>query len=340
MKLPPHQSLRLSVSDESGIGAVRREASSWASASGFDATHVGQVALIATEISANVVRHAKEGDVILRRLNDGHSNGIEIMALDRGPGMRNVAQCLADGYSTLGTAGNGLGSLVRISTVFDIFSVPGRGSAVLCQLWGDGRPRPSGPVFGGVCLPIAGEEVCGDGYGCSSDDARATIAIIDGLGHGQGAADATLTALRIFYANGALEPSAVISRMHDAMRGTRGAAAAVVQIDRATRQLRFAGVGNCAGSIFDLAGQQRTQNLASHNGIVGASMQRLHQFTHACPERALLILHTDGLTTRWSLDDYPGLTQRHPSIVAGVLWRDFSRQRDDVTVLAFAPCSA
>jgi len=54
----------------------------------------------------------------------------------------------------------------------------------------------------------------------------------------------------------------------------------------------------------------------------------------------LLIMHTDGLATRWNVDDYPGLVGRHPSLIAAVLYRDFSRNRDDVTVLAFASRSA
>jgi hypothetical protein len=46
----------------------------------------------------------------------------------------------------------------------------------------------------------------------------------------------------------------------------------------------------------------------------------------------VLIMHTDGLTSHWSLEQSPGLGRRHPTIIAAVLYRDFSRHRDDVTV--------
>ena len=44
-------------------------------------------------------------------------------------------------------------------------------------------------------------------------------------------------------------------------------------------------------------------------------------------------MHSDGLTTHWTLERLPGLAARHPSLIAGVLYRDFKRGRDDVTVV-------
>ena len=44
-------------------------------------------------------------------------------------------------------------------------------------------------------------------------------------------------------------------------------------------------------------------------------------------------MHSDGISARWSLDDYPGLVRRHPGVVAGLLYRDFQRESDDATVI-------
>jgi hypothetical protein len=62
-------------------------------------------------------------------------------------------------------------------------------------------------------------------------------------------------------------------------------------------------------------------------------MRRVQQFDLPLPTNALLLLHSDGLATHWNLADYPGLVGRHPGIIAGVLYRDHERGRDDVTVL-------
>lgn len=65
-------------------------------------------------------------------------------------------------------------------------------------------------------------------------------------------------------------------------------------------------------------------------------MRRRQAFTYPWSPDAVVVLHSDGLRTRWRLDAYPGLARRHPSLIAGVLYRDFARRRDDVTVLVVA----
>jgi anti-sigma regulatory factor (Ser/Thr protein kinase) len=336
-----HQSARSAVSDSSGVGEARRLAASWARGVGLDDTRTGAVALIVTELASNIVQHAREGEIVLRRLHEGAATGLEVLALDRGPGMRNVAQCMVDGYSTAGTAGHGLGSVERAASVFDLYSLPGKGSALLAQIWSDEQASPAGRgALGAVCLPVAGEEVSGDGFGVGGDATRRSLLVLDGLGHGQGAADAALAGLTTFRANDSLAPAEQLARMHDSLRATRGAAAALALVQPRAGTLQFAGVGNCCGSIHDRRSDQRPQSLTSHNGIVGANLLRVHEFNHVWPADGLLVLHSDGLSARWNLADYPGLVRKHPSLVAGVLYRDFSRSRDDVTVLAFAPGSA
>lgn len=337
---PLYQTVSLAITDESGIGAARRVASAWADAMGFDPTRKGKLALVVTEAASNVFFHARGGEILLRRLQADGVPGIEVLAVDRGKGMQNFAQCAVDGYSTRGTAGTGLGSIARNSDVFDAFSLPERGTVLLAQVWNGTQSERAGELkCGAVCVALQGEEVTGDGYAVLTQSGRTRILLMDGLGHGQGAADATVAGLRAFYADPGLGPTESIQRLHEALRPTRGAALAVVEIEPDTQSLRFAGVGNCSGSIHDPAAQ-RPQGLASHNGTVGAQLPRIHEFQHRWPPDGLLILHSDGVGTRWSLDDYPGLARRHPSVIAGVLYRDFSRQRDDSTVLAFTSRTA
>lgn len=335
-----HQNACVAISDESGVGEARRLASVLCDAAGFDATRRGKLALVVTEAASNVMHHGKGGEILMRRLRQAGREGFEVLAIDRGPGMRSIAQCSADGFSTRGTAGTGLGSISRNSDEFDVFSAPDRGTVLLARIWDhDVVPEHASGLFGAVCVAMSGEDVCGDGWAITSNAARSTIVLLDGLGHGQGAADATLAALRCFEANGTLGPSALLEPMHEALRPTRGAAAAVASIDLGTQQLRFAGAGNCSGSIHSGPGTRQI-GLASHNGTLGARLPKANELTYAWPAEGLLIMHTDGLGTRWNLDDYKGLYRRHPSVVAAVLYRDFSRNRDDVTVLAFASRTA
>ncbi|HET6336024.1 MAG TPA: ATP-binding SpoIIE family protein phosphatase [Polyangiales bacterium] len=335
-----HQNASVVISDESGVGEARRVASALCDAAGFDATRRGKLALVVTEAASNVIYHAKGGEILLRRVFEDGREGVEMLAIDRGPGMRNIAQSSVDGYSTRGTAGTGLGSIARNSNEFDIFSAPDRGTVLLARVWNGAEPGKPGPTrWGAVCVAMSGEEVCGDGWASKSDGARTKIVLLDGLGHGQGAADATLAALRSFNANPSLGPNDILAPLHEALRPTRGAAAAVVSLDAGTQQLRFVGVGNCSASIHPGPGARQT-GLASQNGTLGVRLPKTNELSYAWPADCLLIMHTDGLSTRWNLDDYPGLFRRHPTVIAGLLYRDFSRNRDDVTVLAFTSRSA
>src|SRR4030095_11828850 len=116
-----------------------------------------------------------------------------------------------------------------------------------------------------------------------------------------------------------------------AAQGTRGAAVGIAEINVATQVIRFAGVGNIAGVVWTAAG---SRGMASHNGIVGHDMRRRQMFTYPWSPGAVVVLHSDGLQSRWRLDAYPGLARRHPSLIAGVLYRDLQRERDGGTPAA------
>jgi anti-sigma regulatory factor (Ser/Thr protein kinase) len=324
--------LVLPITESSQAGAARRLATAMAGRLGFNETERGKVALVATEIAANIVAHTSGGELLLRPLL-GEPTGIELLALDKGPGMQNMGECLRDGYSTAGTPGKGLGAVRRLAGQFDLYSAPGRGTALLARLWSAARWKPPPAVglqLGVVCLPLVGEEVCGDAWAARLGPGRSLIMVADGLGHGLLAAEASRAAIQVFEADGRHGPRPLIERAHVALQGTRGAAVAVAEVDLEGRMLRFAGIGNIAGTVITDEG---SRGLVSHNGTVGHQFHKIQEFEYAWPPGALLVLHSDGLETKWRLDPYPGLAARDPSLIAGMLYRDFTRGRDDVTVL-------
>jgi anti-sigma regulatory factor (Ser/Thr protein kinase) len=327
------------LADSSHVAAVRRAAVDLCTHLGFDETAAGEVAIVVTEAATNILKHAGHGEIVLRPLVHRGEHGIEILALDSGPGMGNVSASMADGQSTAGSYGVGLGAMRRLSTGFDIYSAPGRGTAVMMELW----PRRAGPDtpaeaarnapalrWGAVCLPMHGEHLSGDSWALAHDATSATVMVADGLGHGPLAAQASELAAHILAEAPGLPAGTLLEDMHVALRPTRGAAGAVARIDMLNDSLTFAGVGNIAAHL--IANGERRQ-LVSHNGIVGSNMRKVQVFDAPWTEATLMVLHSDGITSRWHLDDYPGLAACHPAVIAGVLYRDFSRGRDDVTVL-------
>jgi len=324
--------IKLRVIDQSHCSQIRQAATDLARRLGFDEAEAGRVAIASSEIATNLIKHAGTGEVILRSLLEGPTAGVEILSLDRGPGMENVRRCLEDGYSTAGSPGTGLGAMARLSSLFDLYSLPGRGTAVLLRLFSGRKKQVLNSVdLGVVCLPKPGEEVCGDGWAADRRGTRRRVLLADGLGHGPLAALASQKAVRSFRENPSLGPTEMLEVIHGELLSTRGAAVAVAEIDMEKEVLTFAGVGNI--SAFICTNGDRDRALISHNGTVGQSKIRIQEFKYPCPKGAFLILHSDGLVSRLNLDAYPGLLSRHPGLIAGVLYRDFHRSNDDVTVL-------
>jgi anti-sigma regulatory factor (Ser/Thr protein kinase) len=324
--------ISLRVNEVSEVAAARRAAKSLTGRFGFSETGAGNVALVVTEAATNLVKHATGGEILLYALQSGRIGGIEVLALDRGPGIANVGQALRDGYSTTGSPGTGLGAIERLAAFFDIYSLPGAGTALLARLWSEPAPTtPTSPLeVGTVSLPKPGEDVCGDRWAAAWFPDRTLILVADGLGHGPGAADAALEAVRTFHEQAALSPTAIVEAIHAALRSTRGTAVAVAEVSLLRKDVRFAGLGNIGGMVFSTEGSRQ---MVSHNGTAGHVARKIQEFTYPWPADALLVLYSDGLLTRLHPERYPGLIKHHPDLVAATLYRDYVRGRDDATVV-------
>ncbi|HXE56880.1 MAG TPA: anti-sigma regulatory factor [Gemmatimonadales bacterium] len=325
---------RVVVEDPSQVGETRRMATALADRLGLDHTERGRVGIVATEVARNLIHHAGGGEVVLVPVWRPGRRGLSVIGLDRGPGIPDLAVAMRDGYSTAGTPGTGLGAIARQSDLFDAYSIPGRGTAVLAHVCADLPPRGETALpteAGAISLAKRGEEVCGDAWAVVDPRLGALrLFAVDGLGHGGGAAQAAIEAVRVAREHSRLPPAELLQRAHAALRHTRGAAVGIADLLPGEGLVRFAGVGNVAGVIWD---GESSRSMVSHNGTVGHELRKVQEFTYPVSEGGLVIVHTDGLRTGWAPDRYPGLAMRHPLLVAAVLYRDHDRDRDDVTVL-------
>ncbi|MEA9977854.1 ATP-binding protein [Pseudomonas sp. 10B1] len=320
----------LLVEDSSQVGFARRTAQKLAEQIGFDATEAGRVALVVTELASNLLKHAGRGELHLRILPRDPHQGLEVLAIDRGPGF-DLQACLADGYSTGGTQGIGLGAVSRQADVFDVYS-DSRGAVLLARFFR--RLDKAADYRIGVSQhSLHNDSACGDVWALSFKGPRISALIIDGLGHGEDAQVAGFAGASSFAQNPLADPLFSLEDMHHAMQGTRGGAVAVAQFDQADQRLRFVGIGNISASIVSA---EKSRGMASHPGIVGLRYRKAQVFEFSDVSGHLLIMHSDGLQSRWNLRDYPGLMLRHPAIIAALLHRDYCRGRDDITVLVVA----
>ena len=329
-----HESgLAVAIEDPSHVGEARRSANAVAAAIGLSETEAGKLAILVTEAATNIVKHAGRGEIMLRSLGADGLHGVELLAIDAGPGIADLDRAVKDGYSTAGTSGAGLGAISRLATAFDIFSA-GSGTVLAARIERErtlGPRRARGFELGVVRVPKRGESACGDDWGITADPAgRAVLTVADGLGHGQSAADASRRAVEVALERSGDQPAMILAHIHGALRSTRGAALAVAELSSAAGSVRYAGLGNISAAIVSA---RESKSLVSHNGIAGHEMRKIQEFSYDWPAESLLVMHSDGLSGRWDLARYPGLALRSPSVVAGVLYRDFSRGRDDALVV-------
>ena len=324
-----HGHRSIAIEDKSSVGEARRAAVQIAQTLGFDEGRRSDIGIVATEAATNVLLHATKGELLICPFADGEHIWMDLLALDAGPGIEDVGRAMEDGVSSIGTAGQGLGAIGRLSDDSSLYSRPGKGTAFWCRFKSAGSAAEM-PI-GLLNIPIHGESVSGDSYFVQVGGARSIYMIVDGLGHGVGAAEAAAEAVATVGLFQSESASEIVVRTHDALKKTRGAAMSIAIVNHERLVMTYAGIGNVSASLLN---GQTSRSLVSQNGTLGAVLPRVPQeYTFPISAETVLVMFSDGLTTKASPLGYLGLQARHSALIAGVLFRDFSRRRDDATIM-------
>ena len=355
------KALRIWITDEASLNSAVLESSRTARVHGVDAYHASTIGTITSELARNILKYAGEGEIVIRVHERPHRIGVEITAQDKGPGIEDVEQALADHYSSSGTLGLGLPGVRRLVDEFDIQSQPGDGCRVKVTKWlppkkttwvpvgqaekqqrsTDTAPygvtKASGEVGGGVSWasysrPTFGEQVCGDGTLVRPVNGHLLLVILDGLGHGPPAFEASNMALALLERAEPEAPGKLLTDLHERMKGTVGAACGIAMVDLESLNLTYAGVGNTSGRIFRADGTDG-RSLVGANGTLGQRIRSPVEIGEAIRAGDLLVLHTDGVQSRFGTEDYPQLRVEVPTVVAKTLVTRYGRPYDDATTL-------
>ena len=331
---PEHTSYRFPIDEVSQVGEARRFALVLCSDLDFEETRKGRVAIIVNELGNNLVRYAKKSQLIFRKFSNRSDIGIEILSIDAGPGMDD-SLTLQDGYTTGTTLGAGLGAVKRQSDLFDIYSTIGKGTVILSRVYAK-KPNelsadetlPYNFEIGAINNPLQGELISGDGWCVHETDHGISVTIVDGLGHGPMANQAAIKALHVFAENYRAPVAEVMQKVHTDLRATRGAAVFLLATDK--NLMSYTAVGNISAVLHT---RLKAKVLSSQNGTAGLRIGTIKSLEEEWQINEYLVFHSDGLSGRWNLQDYPGHSERHPSIIAALLFRDFDRGTDDTTVV-------
>jgi anti-sigma regulatory factor (Ser/Thr protein kinase) len=323
------------VEHTSVVGTIRRAAVDLAQKLGLEDVRASEIGIAATEVAGNQLKHAGGGTFLLRACRGLRGGGVGFVAADRGPGIPDVDAAMQDGHSTTGTLGIGLGAIARLATTCDVYSVPGAGT-VVAATFGVCDLRTEVAAAAGLTRPMPGQDVCGDTYAIRVDGPAVTVVLADGLGHGALAATASRAAVRGVIDAEFGPPAALLAAAHEAAQGTRGAAVAVAQVT-GDGEIRYAGTGNIAGHLLD---DDKRRGMISHPGIVGVNARSPRENAYHLEPDTVVVLHTDGVTDRLTLDVNAGLLRRSSLVISSVVLRDNGTRNDDAGVVVIRPHAA
>ncbi len=319
---------------ESDSVGLRARLLSVAERIGFPELQRQNMALVASELASNIVKHADGRGFIQVWAQPGPT--LDVVALDYGPGIPDLHAAMADGYSTAQTLGKGLGSVARLSDRWDIFTrepnpPPVRkwqGTAVLARFSHDAGPIADAGVYS---RSLADERYNGDRIFIFQDRVCMRWLHADGLGSGEMAQEATAPL------GGALltgeSPLGVLRVADSQLRKTRGAVALAGELRYGKSTVEMAGVGDLHAHLIDLDDPDSKEQLVFSPGTLGREYKQPKEQRTWFNSRGLVITASDGIRRNWDANTFPGLFFRDPQLVAYVLGNIMGRMSDDQSLL-------
>ena len=322
------------IDDRSLIPFIKREIHNLALQIGFTPHRAAETDIIIAELTSNLIKYANGGELLYRaHLSEGQ-NQIELYSIDQGKGIDNIVKIMSDGYSSSNTLGQGLGAIKRLSNDFQIYSMRNWGTIQYIKIC-DKSETPASPAVSGlnyatIRVNYPGEKVCGDGYHLKQLKNGFQIFVGDGLGHGANANEAVQQAIKAFRQTRETEPEAILREIHDEVKKTRGLVATVATVDYKTESWSICGIGNINTRIFR---GMENKTYTPYNGIIGHNIPRtLNSAVVPYEKHQVIVMHSDGLRTRWNLNDLASIIKQNPGVIAAALFKDNIRGTDDATV--------
>lgn len=320
--------------DRSYFALLKKEIHAMAVDAGFSNKKVAEIDLVIAEMTSNLVKHASGGSIWVKLIEEAGMQGLELIAVDNGPGMQDVTRMVADGISTKNTLGHGLGSIKRLSDLFQIFSQKGSGTIVLSRIFASELPAFYSPKaeIRSLLLPKPGEKACGDGFASTVSHTHYRFFLGDGLGHGPEAEAAVVKACDAFVHCTETNPVDILRHINSAVKKTRGLVGTVVVFDIENKLWQLCGIGNISTRII---GPSNAKSYTAYNGIIGLNVPNTLSHQEVPYEKGqCLIMCSDGLKSRWDIQKYPGIMRYDPAILTALLVKEFTRNTDDMAAVA------
>jgi len=321
------------ANDRSYFALIKKQIHRLAQDTGLSESRLNELDLIVAEMTSNLYKYSHDGELLLGLFNNGGAPYAELICIDNGPGMANPGKMLQDGISSTHTLGHGLGSIKRLSDIFELYSLPNWGTIVLSRIYHDPRQAKikQDSILTTIIVAKPGEETSGDGFVTKRNQKHIKLMLADGLGHGPEANKAINEAAIAFRVFPEYSPTETLRFVHSAIKKTRGAVITIVGYEYAEKTWNAAGIGNIACRFN---GPVVFKNHMSYNGIVGHNIPNtMNDQLYPLAEYNQLMLCSDGIKARTDLLKYPQISKYDQTILAAAIYKDHARRNDDMSVV-------
>lgn len=327
----PLAPVTIGVASQADVKRTQEAVRRFAETIGFSETEREELTLVGTELASNLMKHAEGGVIRLHLLQTGDRLGIQIESEDNGPGIPDIELAITDGYSTTGSLGTGLGTVNRLMDHLDFLSRPQAGLQILCQRWL--RPTiktsPRWLEFGAATRSCRRLPENGDAIVMKQWEGNALVGVIDGLGHGRFAQKAAQAARQYVEQHFDQPLESLFRGVGRACQATRGVVMALGRFDLARHTVALASIGNVETRLI---GTEHF-HIIVRRGVLGLNAPNPVVSESGWTAASILIMHSDGLRTRWQWEEFQDVAQDRPAAIARRLLKTLGKPEDDATVV-------
>jgi anti-sigma regulatory factor (Ser/Thr protein kinase) len=320
------------IYDEASVSTARQRVREAGQRFNLTTEIVESVALIASEVTHNQLRHARHGYFAVKPIRCGQVNGLEIIAADIGPGIKKPTLAIQDRNSTAGSLGAGVGAVCRLADEVAFDNRIDEGFCIIARKF----QKPDVPRCCEIAImgrPYPGEVISGDDAVFFESESTFIAAVADGMGHGPDARKASNLAMESLSSKRDQSLGDIVIALNKELSGTHGCAMTIIRYDKITRTAECVSLGDVHAHLYYL----KDAHFFTPTPLVLAAgqfqKQRVRVEKVEVQPGSVLLMFTDGLKSRTTLKGQLELLRQHPNAIAEHLLENDSRPDDDALVL-------
>lgn len=343
---------RVEIKERHQIFSVKRDIAKFAKELGFSDKEIDEISIAVIELGENLITHnVIEGEIIYSSFEEGKKKGLEIISIDKGPGIASIEAVMEDGFSSKKSLGIGLGAVKRMMSELSIessvkylqssidFSENLPSTKIIARKIIKPKDKEISHLSKKTTFSLftrskIGEKYNGDNYILKSFDNKTLFGVIDGLGHGIGASEASNIARISILEHFSEELDVIVEFLHQKLKKTRGVALSLGLIDYELEVFKYVGIGNVLARIFNAPAPIRPLN---YNGTLGVSLRKYKIFDYPWDQNNVIILTSDGISSKYVLDDFFDVLYQHSMKIGQRIFKKFGKYYDDATILIGGP---